>query len=201
MGACTANAALLLIAFSAHPSSAGGNFNARSVCLFIRAAPGARAAMRQAVASASASSALPSTTRPKKPRTSICSALKVAASSSICRAVTSPTAPATSWASRGAMGKPSLAIGAPKRAVSPAIRTSQQLAISTPAPMQAPAMQATMGTSQSSMACSAPQTSFSWKLRNCAASKRKAGYSEISPPAQNAPPSPATSTQRTSALR
>ena len=117
------------------------------------------------------------------------------------RAVASPTVEATNWASRGAMGKPSLAIGAPKRAVSAAMRMSQQLAISTPAPMQAPAMRATMGTSHASMADRPPHTSCSWKWRNWVASKRKPGYSEMSPPAQNASPSPSISTQRSSGVR
>src|SRR3990167_5901892 len=189
------------IAACAFPSRAGGTFNALSICLFRRAACGARPATRWAVPRASASRRSSGTTRLRKPRASISGAAKVAASSSIWRAVSSPTAPATSCASRGAIGKPRRAMGAPKRAPVAAMRMSQQLAISTPAPMQAPSMRATMGTSQSSMAERPPQTSFSWKSRNCAASNRKAGYSEMSPPAQNAPSAPSISTQRASALR
>src|SRR5688572_8036706 len=58
-----------------------------------------------------------------------------------------------------------------------------------------------MGTSQSSMACRPPQTSSSWKPRRAASSKRKLGYSEMSPPAQKAAPSPRNNTQRTSLRR
>ena len=77
-----------------------------------------------------------------------------------------------------------------------ATRISQQLAISIPAPMQAPSIWATMVTSQSSMACRPPQTSTSWKSLRAASSKRNSGYSEMSPPAQKAAPSPRTSTLR-----
>ncbi|MNV84789.1 hypothetical protein D3C71_1786870 [compost metagenome] len=127
----------------------------------MRAACGARAAMRSAHPRASAADWSSGTMRLRNPRASMSGALNVAASSSICRAVTSPTAPATSCASRGAIGKPSLAIGAPKRALLPAMRMSQQLAISTPAPMHAPLICATTGTSHWSMAFSPPHTSFS----------------------------------------
>ena len=66
----------------------------------------------------------------------MCGASNTAAANSMARAVVWPTALATSAASRGAIGKPSLAMGAPKRAVLAAKRRSQQLAISSPAPMQ-----------------------------------------------------------------
>ena len=62
-------------------------------------------------------------------------------------------------------------------------------------------MAAIIGTSQASMAARPPHTSSSWKSRRLPGSKRKSGYSAMSPPAQKLAPSPATTTQRTSALR
>jgi len=161
---------------------------------------GASVAIRRACANTAAASSASGSTFSRKPASSRRCAPWMLAASSMSRASASPIAPCTSAASRGAIGNPSLAIGAPNFADAADRRMSQQLAISIPAPMQAPSMRATSGSSQASIAASAAQTSSSWNARRRATSKRNEGYSEMSPPAQKAPPSPPTTTQRSAGM-
>ena len=166
----------------------------RSVCLFRRAACGASAAMRCAApAGFMRPPSASGTTAVRNPAaSSACGAVHRGLQQHVARQRGRPARALTSCASRGAMGKPSLAIGAPKRADAPARRMSQQLAISSPAPMQLPSICATSGTVQSSIACSAgPDLVL---MKGAQASLRrsgKPGTRRCRHPRRSAPPSPA----------
>ncbi len=77
----------------------------------------------------------------------------------------------------------------------PAMRMSQQAAISSPPPMHAPSICASSGRSQSSIACSAGGDDRARGSRAaCSSSKRNPANSSMSPPEANCPPSPQTIT-------
>ena len=124
-----------------------------SVRLLSRAARGASAAMRCACASASPPSSASGTHAQQEAGVAEAVGAHARSRPAACRAPAHRrSAPRTSAASRGAIGKPSFAIGAPNFDAAPARRMSQQLAISRPAPMQAPSICATSGSSHASIA-------------------------------------------------
>ncbi len=118
--------------------------------------------MRRAVAIASAATSPRGTTRVSKPLACASAASNTRPSSRISSVAARPASASKPCSSPGAIGKPSLLIGTPKRLSVAAIRRSQWQAISSPPPTQTPSMQATVGCRQPAIAASAGASRSTW---------------------------------------